>query len=395
MLSWHKRDPLRRFAWWSLRPVGRDPFLPLARHLSRAPEIDVAPDGLVRIYSDRPHGDRIQNTAHPAISILNEDLVECSWQSGGYASSNGGALHLFAASFKAVPQPWTATFTASFYRAYWAAVQGAPDLPATPQQRRHLASEGDVADLVMSNVLSALPSILTSLLRPDLAGLLEVSIHQHPTLKLPKTTQQSQALHVKETTSVFPDHALVLTRRRIATSHKPVTSNLHLQAGYVSPADWQPSSNKRWTQSQNTSAHIKQLIGYSTLAACNYFLLTDYRHGVGVVVETGLGHGGVPTARLAAQPHGTRRTQSLEGVVNPMDRSLRHSICLLAMKAMHDLGVLDVTKAKGLPKTKLNGRIAELVTEHKRERDVQIESDEREASRLARGRDTPIRRARR
>ncbi|GAA5889909.1 hypothetical protein JCM8208_001165 [Rhodotorula glutinis] len=267
MFTSQRREPPRRFGWSSFRPAGRNPFLPLARHFSRAPTIDASPQGFARVYSDRPRGDRIQYTAYPVISILNEPLAECSWQSGGYASSNGGALQAFAAE-----------------------------------------------DLVMSNILSALPSILSSLLHPDLAGVLEVSIHQHPTLKLPKTTHHGQPHHVQESTSVFPDHALVLTRRHISTSHKPSPSFLYLviveekQAGYVTPSDWQPSSNKRWILAKNTSTHLNQLIG----------------------------------------------------------------ICLLAMKAMHDLGVLDVKKAKGLPDVKRDARVERMMVEHKRERDFHV-----------------------
>lgn len=30
-------------------------------------------------------------------------------------------------------------------------------------------------------------------------------------------------------------------------------------------------------------------------------------------------------------------------MANPLDKSLRHGVCMLAVKAMYDLGVLDLT----------------------------------------------------
>lgn len=81
----------------------------------------------------------------PALSILNEALVKCTWQGGGYASSNSGSLQKYTSTVIKKTQPWETFFPAAFHRAYWAAVGSVPDLAATPQQRRHLASEGDVA----------------------------------------------------------------------------------------------------------------------------------------------------------------------------------------------------------------------------------------------------------
>lgn len=43
-------------------------------------------------------------------------------------------------------------------------------------------------DVTMSNILSALPAILTPLLNFRCEGILEVAIHQHPTVKLPSAT---------------------------------------------------------------------------------------------------------------------------------------------------------------------------------------------------------------
>lgn len=33
------------------------------------------------------------------------------------------------------------------------------------------------------------------------------------------------------------------------------------QAGYVAPAEWQATTNRRWIQSKNIKAHLDQLIG--------------------------------------------------------------------------------------------------------------------------------------
>ena len=50
------------------------------------------------------------------------------------------------------------------------------------------------------------------------------------------------------------------------------------------------------------------------------------------------------TTHVAAYPHAARLApQRTQAVANPLDKSLRHGVCMLAVKAMYDLGVLDLT----------------------------------------------------
>ncbi|BGP47076.1 hypothetical protein JCM10450v2_002928 [Rhodotorula kratochvilovae] len=219
-----RREQPRRFGWSSFHPVGRNPFLPLSRHFSRAPIIDQPPSETVEVYSDHPSG-LPQYATTTALAILKEPLVYCSSQAGGRASANSGALATYAGRINKLARPWNTFISSAFHHAYYKALQHVPNIRPTPQQERHLVSEGDVADLIMSNVLSSIPAILTSLLFEDVRHVLEVTIQHHPTIKLPQPAQDDanseQEAGTAETekkkpdsTYVYPDHVLFLSRRR-------------------------------------------------------------------------------------------------------------------------------------------------------------------------------------
>ncbi|GAA5841131.1 hypothetical protein JCM9279_000547 [Rhodotorula babjevae] len=148
MFSFHRREPPRRltpFSWAPFRPAARSAFLPLARRFSRAPTIDSPSSEIVQDYHDRPRSAPVKYIESSPLSILDEALVECTWQPGPGPRRNSGPLTEHALNYGRSIVQWDTIISAPFHKAYYSAVESSPQLCATVQQRRHLSSEGDVA----------------------------------------------------------------------------------------------------------------------------------------------------------------------------------------------------------------------------------------------------------
>lgn len=80
---------------------------------------------------------------------------------------------------------------------------------------------------------------------------------------------------------------------------------------------------------------------------CNYFLLTDYKDGVAVqLCELEKDGKNKPIVRLSPRPCDPRFQSPYTKRTNIKGKEgLRHAVCTLAMRAMHELNILDTASA--------------------------------------------------
>ncbi|BGP38991.1 hypothetical protein JCM10449v2_002929 [Rhodotorula kratochvilovae] len=214
--------------------------------------------------------------------------------------------------------------------------------------------------------------MLTDLLDPHIKDILHVAVQHHPTVRLPRSTGENNT-YTQKAQIVY----LVIVEEK--------------KAGFVDMQAWKTVLNQQWSKSQNSQAHLDQLVGYGNLTSCTYSFLTDYFSGVAIGTEEKVARGR-KTTNVAAYPHGLpAKTQQQQSAQNPIDLSLRHAVCLLGMKAMYDLGVLDLGKATGLAHVPRAPSVQELLRAHKREQNHQAEEDARLAARMAGTRELPNR----
>ncbi|GAA6052271.1 hypothetical protein JCM3770_007412 [Rhodotorula araucariae] len=246
-----------------------------------------------------------------------------------------------AAHWPWTTQRWNQVIPTSFHKAYYHLIDHIHDLEYIPQRTRLLATEGDVGDLVYGNILSSVVPILNKALHPALRGSLEIAVQHQPVIQKNFSVTQNDGTVTHEPVSVKLDHAIAVMPKyppgHVKDSHYP-----NYRAGFVRAADWETRENVHWKTTENVAAHVNQVIAYTTWGHSPYCILTDYRETIAVAVQHDWHPTGALAMKLAACPYlPGKEHEHASAERNPIDDGLRHTACMLGIKAMHDLGLLN------------------------------------------------------
>ncbi|GAA6037876.1 hypothetical protein JCM8097_005082 [Rhodosporidiobolus ruineniae] len=271
-----------------------------------------------------------------AWNVLDEKLL--AWRGEpvlGASRNTGDAMKTVSVNY--LLKHWSKVFPDSFSMRYIKAIEDVPDKCTTDSFLR--------CDIVLTNVLSPVVEILNQLISPlPQHRHLEVVIQRQPTRSFEASIyNEAKGLHVRRTITVRMDHAITLGDSQA------------IHPGIVAP-------KRTYMVSCEEKRPIDAIAdSYMRHFQCRHFFLTDYRDGVAVFLNPNgrvtKGKGGVALEGINLSPHVTvgeakKAYATLEG--NPMDGrgGLRHAVCMLAVHAMHELGVLNTDLFPDLPALK-------------------------------------------
>ncbi|GAA5986421.1 hypothetical protein JCM11641_000993 [Rhodosporidiobolus odoratus] len=330
-----------------LSPAPRNPFLPVARHLSKL--FTRRRTLKSHEYFDKPI--TVEEEAYgrsSAMVILSELLNHCDHSNAGSPSQNKTAGIDFVRHLEREAKTWSTFFRQSFFEAYLGAMKSVKAVKTFPQQERLLEHEGDVGDLVLSNVLAPILAILKKLIAPDMEEYLDIYIQHQASKTLRRFVRSKDGKMEEQTVVIYIDHAIVLVNKRCTMEDRRAKlDRVYLaivdekRAGFVRSGHWETPS---WITSDNTVKHLNQILLYAWQFECPYVLLTDYVSGVAlhVLPRHDRQRPDPPRFDVASNPYPTfKESQQLVKTPNPMDGGLRHGICILAVHAMHELRVLN------------------------------------------------------
>lgn len=89
---------------------------------------------------------------------------------------------------------------------------------------------------------------------------------------------------------------------------------------------------------------------YGICTDCTNFVLTDHNSAAAVFIRSDFEDEGRQTT-VAAYPYRPKkpRNTSKSAFPNPIDRGVRHTVCMMAVKAMYDFGILEMKVCRRYP----------------------------------------------